>query len=223
MFYASYGSFMHELIEDYYNGRKTKDEMLVSFLTEFEEKVKGKRPKDSIVENYIKKGIAYLENFEPFRFKKVSIEEKVDFEINGHKFTGRIDYLGEDEDDFVIVDNKSRNLKPRSKREKPTVKDMELDSMLKQLYLYAEGVRQKYGKLPKLLCFNCFKAGVFIEEPFDMERYKEVLEWASKKVEEIAETEDWYPNEDFFTCNNLCGVSEYCCYHQASKKSKWRK
>ena len=37
--------------------------------------------------------------------------------------------MGEEDGYLVIVDNKSRDLKQRSKREKPTLKDKELDSM----------------------------------------------------------------------------------------------
>ena len=150
----------------------------------------------------------------------ISVEEKIDFKIGGLNFTGRIDYLGEEDGDLVIVDNKSRDLKQRSKREKPTLKDKELDSMLRQLYIYAEAVRQKYGRLPKLLCFNCFRTGVFIEEPFNEDAYHEALSWAQSKVEEISGADEFYPNREFFSCYYLCGLSNHCCYDREARAER---
>ena len=40
-FYASYGSFMHKLIEEFYKGIITKEEMLTKFLFGFQENVIG--------------------------------------------------------------------------------------------------------------------------------------------------------------------------------------
>ena len=187
-FYAAYGLFMHDLLEKYYKGENSKEEILMMFLTQFKERTKGTgRPKAVTVQKY---------------------------------FTVRIDYLGEENGYFVIVYNKSRDLKPRSGREKPTLKDKELDSMLKQLYIYDEAVRQKYCKLPKLLCFNCFRTGVFIEEPFNEDAYREALSWAQHKVEEISGADEFYPNREFFSCYYLCGLSNHCCYDLAARAER---
>ena len=84
--------------------------------------------------------------------------------------------------------------------------------MLRQLYLYAHGVKQKYGELPSLLCFNCFKNQQFIEEPFNQEAYEETLDWAGKTIETIASEEDVKPNIDYFQCRYLCGYHNDCCF-----------
>lgn len=86
--------------------------------------------------------------------------------MNGVPFIGYIDFLGELDGSLYVVDNKSRVLKPRSKREKPTKTDEELDAYLKQLYLYSAAVEEEYGVRPCKLCFNCFRTDTFIEEPF---------------------------------------------------------
>lgn len=216
-FYATYGSFMHKLLERYYRGELSKDDMLTTFLTNFSTEVKGARPQASTVEKYIKCGAEYLKGFEPFKFNMIDVEKKVEFNINGIPFVGYIDYLGEIDGEFVIVDNKSRDLKPRSKRAKPTVKDGELDLMLRQLYLYSAAVRQEYGKFPKLLCFNCFRTGTFIEEPFNEDAYKEAINWATNLVEEIMDTDDFYPLVDYFGCGFICGVSKECEYYESYK------
>lgn len=214
-FYASFGLFMHELLEGYYKNENTKEELLIKYLTQFMEKTKGAgRPSPETVQKYFDSGARFLRGLKPMKFKMVSVEEKIDFSIGNINFTGRIDYIGECDGEYVIVDNKSRDLKPRSKRIKPTKKDEELDSMLRQLYIYAAAVRRKYGKFPKLLCFNCFKTGMFIEEPFKKKEYDKAILWVRNKVEEIANAHEFHPNLDYFACKYLCGVGNDCCYNQ---------
>ena len=220
LFYSSYGSFIHKLIEQYYKGALTKDEMVTKFLTDFSKEVRGTRPQESTVTKYIQCGCEYLRSFQPFRFNMIDVEKRVEFNIDGTPFVGFIDYLGEEDGELVIVDNKSRDLKPRSKRAKPTLKDQELDSMLKQLYIYSAAVKQEYGKFPKLLCFNCFRTGTFIEEPFNEDAYNAAIEWAKKQVEDIKDADDFYPQIDYFSCNFICGVDKECEYYESYKSQR---
>lgn len=214
-FYSSYGSFMHKLIEDFYRGRLTREEMLIKFLSDFQEEVRGERPKDSIVKKYIRCGIKYLAGFTPFPYNTIDVEKRVKFHIYGIPFVGFIDYLGEsDNGDLIIIDNKSRSLKPRSEKEKPTAKDKELDEMLRQLYIYSRAVEEEYGRLPKWLCFNCFKSGEFIIEPFNEKAYDEAIEWAVNSVETIKDTNDFPPKGDYFSCRFICEVKNDCCYYE---------
>lgn len=217
-FYASYGSNMHRLIERFYKGELTKEQMLTEYLVNFRRDVKGVRPKESTFLKYLNGGIEYLKNFQHFPFKMLSVEEEVNFEIDGIPFTGFIDFLGTDEDgEFAVVDNKSRDLKPRSTRSKPTRKDEELDEVLRQLYLYCAAVEQKYGKLPKWLCFNCFRTGVFIKEPFRQEAYEEAKKWALDRIKQIREDDEFLPKPDAFSCYWICGVDHECNFAECWK------
>ena len=211
-FYASYGSFMHKLLELYYKGELTKEEMQMRFLSGFSKEVLGQRPPGSTVQKFIQQGIQYLREFEPFPYEPVAIEQKMSFKIGDFPFVGFIDYLGERDGELYIIDNKSKELKPRSKRKKPTQNDAELDEMLKQLYIYSAGVKQIYGKFPKSLCFNCFRANQFIEEPFNEETYNETVDWAVKSIEDIQSAEDFNPYVEFFSCKFICGYGNECCY-----------
>ena len=213
-FYGSYGSFMHKLIEDFYRGKLTKEEMTTKFLFDFQKEVKGERPKESTVQKYIKCGLDYLKSFEPFPYNMIEVEKKVKFDIEGIPFVGFIDYLGESDGDLVIVDNKSRDLKPRSHRKEPTAKDKELDDMLRQLYIYSAAVKQEYGRFPKALCFNCFKSKTFIEEPFDKKAYDEAIKWVVDSINAIKDTNSFPPKVDFFACEYICGVKDECCYYE---------
>ena len=216
-FYASYGKFIHKLLEEFYNGELSKDDMKMRFLVGFSDEVQGRRPSEKIVFSYIDKGISYLDSFEAFPYNMVDVEMKFEIDFDGVPLIGFIDYLGELDGEYYIIDNKSRDLKPRSNRKTPTKKDEELDEMLKQLYVYSAAVREKYGKYPKKLCFNCFKNGVFIEEPFVAEKYNETLLWVMKSIEDIknaSEDGSFPPNMEFFNCLYLCGYTDECEYWQ---------
>lgn len=213
-FYSSYGLFMHKLLEEYYRGELSKKEMLTEFLFGFQKEVQGERPKESVVQKYIKLGLEYLKTFKPFPYNMVDVEKEVRFKVEGIPFVGFIDYLGESDGEYIIVDNKSRDLKPRSNRDKPTSKDKELDEMLRQLYIYSAAVKQECGKFPKLLCFNCFKSGVLIKEPFKKEAYDEAIRWAVDSVNTIKDAEDFPPRVEFFACRYICGVKDDCCYYE---------
>lgn len=191
--------------------------MVTKFLFGFSDQVKGERPSASIVESYINKGVEYFENFQEFPFNMVDVEKSVEFEVAGIPMVGIIDFLGELDGEYYIVDNKSRDLKPRSKRANPTENDKLIDKMLRQLYLYSTGVLNEYGKFPKELCFNCFKSNTFIREPFKIEAYNEAVEWARENVDEIADTHLFRPNIDFFTCKYLCDFPHDCCYWDGGK------
>lgn len=223
-FYASYGSFMHKILERYYNGELTKSQMLTTFLKDFKTEVRGFRPKETTVKKFIDGAVEYLKSFKPFPFKMIAVEKKVEFKVGGEPFIGYIDYLGMDESDgeLVIVDNKSRDLKPRSKRGKPTLKDKELDEILRQLYIYSIAVEEEYGKLPKELCINCFKTGTFIREPFNMEAYHEAQVWVLNMIKDIKREEDFEENLNPFFCFWVCGVSDNCEYYQSTKTSNVR-
>ena len=211
-FYASYGSFMHKLLERFYGGQITKDEMMFEFLSGFSEQVRGDRPQESTVAKYIQDGIKCIDNLEPFQMNAVGVELKVKYEIEGIPFIGVIDYLGELDGEYYIIDHKSRALKPRSKRKKPTKNDNEIDEMMRQLYLYSAAVKQLYGKYPAYLCINCFRNGTFIKEPFDIDKYNETMRWVKNTVAFIEDNNDFSPNIEDFRCYNLCGYRDECVY-----------
>lgn len=212
MFFSSYGSFMHKLIESYYRGFLKKEDMPTEFLVNFSSKVAGSRPKEKVVKNYIESGLEYLKSFTPFPYKTLDVEKRVDFKIEGFSFVGYIDYLGEENGELVIVDNKSRDMRPRSFRKTPTRKDEELDEMLKQLYIYSLAVYQEFGKFPKYLCFNCFRTKTFIKEPFKEDECLKTKDWALQSIKDISETEGFSPHIDYFSCNYICGFGNYCEY-----------
>lgn len=213
-FYANYGSFMHKILERYYKGELKRSELVSEFLCGFSDNVIGKRPPQSTVNNYIDCGVEYLENFEDFDCETVAVEQNVEFEIEGKKFTGYIDYIGFKDGEYYIIDHKSSKIKMSSRRSKHTTTYSDFDKKLRQLYLYSVYIKREFGAYPKWLCFNCFRTNTFIKVPFDIDAFNATIEWALGLIEEIENTTDFYnPTINYFYCNWICGVNDHCDYY----------
>lgn len=216
MFYASYGTFCHDLIKRYYRHEIKADELAGEYLAGYQQNVKGFRPKGS--DKWMEQGLEYFRGFRPLPYEVLAVEQKYDFSVAGYQFTGIIDYLGRGEDgELYIVDNKSSDISPRSHRTKPTRKDEELDRKLRQLYLYSIPVASVYGRVPAGLCFNCFRTKVFVGNKYEPEAFSKTVKWAVRTIEEIRDAESFPPRCDYFYCHNICGYMEECCYAQEAE------
>lgn len=118
----------------------------------------------------------------------------------------------------MILDNKSRDLKPRSLRKKPTKSDGELDSYLRQLYLYSVPIKDLFDTYPDRLEFNCFRTGQLISEPFQEKALGTTKEWALQTIEKITENDDWSPQMDYWKCRYLCDLNQHCEYYQMNRR-----
>ena len=219
LFFADYGKFVHELIADFYSGRKSRQEVELEYLQRFREKVKSFAPNKKIFTNYFKDGLSYLRSLEPSANQVLAIEEETKFSVGDIPFIGYIDRVDRDKTgEISIIDNKSRKLKPRSGRKTPTKADEELDDYLRQLYLYSIPVKDMYGCFPSKLCFNCFRDKLTIEEPFRKEVFNSTLQWAADRVGEIAVETDFKPIVEYFKCRYLCEMQDYCEYYELSRR-----
>lgn len=214
-FFSDFGSWVHQLLEDYFTGRIPKEQLAGKYLSGFRAHVIGEAPSQKIRQSYLEQGKQYFKRFS-FPAREILLpEEKIHFNFAGHPFVVIIDLQSLDEEGkLCITDHKSHNLKPRSGRKKPTRSDEELDRYLRQLYLYAAAVREKHGAYPDYLEFNCFRTGTFIREPFRKEKLRETEQWAEDLIRTIRETDDWQPKEDYWFCTHLCDASGECKYRE---------
>lgn len=209
LFYSSYGSFVHGILEKFYKGELRKEELPVYYLTKYRECVVGERPKEPTPTNYFQSGLAYFKTFRPLTCEILEIEKKITFRIGEIEFVGIIDIVGRDEDGKIcIVDHKSRALKPRSSRS--SLNNRALDEIFRQLYLYSAAIRAEYGEFPSTLCINSFRTGNFIEETFSEQAYEQSVKWVFGKIEEIKNEENFNPCPEYCKCLWLCGVREKC-------------
>lgn len=216
-FFAEFGSYMHLILQLCFTGVLAKKDLSTFYLTHFKDNVRSKAPNQKIYQNYFEQGFRYLELFSFPKRTILGVEEKSDFVFAGKPFTGFIDVVSDD-GRLIITDHKSRTLKARSKRSMPTKADEELDKFLRQLYVYSAAVKDKYGKFPDLLEFNCFRSQQVIQEPFDLQKYYEVETWAADEIETITVNEDWTGEPEYWRCNFLCDVCKECEYKSMSGK-----
>ncbi len=216
-FFASFGSFVHAILAYFLNGEIRKDELVQYYILNFRKEVEGKAPSDKVFEGYFNGGYDYLKNCPLTPENTVAVELPVNFELNGHNFVGFVDYIRQEYGALILGDHKSRALKPRSNRKKPTQGDRELDKYYEQLYLYCKPVYELYGKFPDFLEFNCFRSGTVITEPFDKDKYDTVLLKFGEQPDKIADNESWHPSLEFFKCRYLCDKNAVCEYYQTNK------
>lgn len=219
-FFAEFGSLIHEEMEQYLSGEITEDELPMDYILKFSDRVVSNAPNPKMHKNYFNKGLEYMSDVDfPYDIDSVVwVEEKASFKIGGYPFVGVVDCLVDDkEDGLVLIDHKSRTLKKRSPRKKPTKSDLELDDYLKQLYLYCIPVKEKFGSFPKYLAFNCFrndKEDRLIKEPFDEDKFNEVVEWAKNTIDEIVNNESWNADPEFWKCKHLCSYNSSCEFYE---------
>lgn len=218
LFFSDYGNFMHLLLKMYFSGERTKDELVRAYLREFRTSVIGSAPNKKVFENYFVGGLNYLKDLKPFPYNTLSVETRAEFDVDGIPCIAYIDHIGELNGDIYITDHKSRQLRARSGREKPTRYDQELDEYLKQLYIYGIYIRQQLGKYPKYLLFNCFRGQLLIKEPFCEKNLEETKRWFTSRVEQITNETEFRPDLDWFRCTYLCDCNDYCEYFSLSRR-----
>lgn len=215
LFFSGYGSFVHELLADFYRGEKAQDAVVREYLTGFRARVAGKAPDHKIFGNYFQQGLSHLKELTMPEQQILGVEDRVSFQVGDRPFIGFIDLLLRDREngDITIMDHKSHALKMRSTRGKYTKGDEELDRYLRQLYLYSIPVEQAYGILPAWLSFNCYRTGTLIREPFSPAAFQAAKDWASQSIEQIIHADDFSPKMDYYFCKHICDVHDSCEYY----------
>lgn len=214
-YFAEYGSFIHDIIAKILTGEISKEDAPTYYMKHFYESVTTPAMSSSIWAKYYTLGLKYLRSFDFPHRDIIAVEERVRFDLDdGVPFIGYVDVISREQGKLVITDHKSHDLQPFSKKypEKKTKTDLELELYLRQLILYAYGVKLKYGEYPAVLEFNCFKTGTWITVPFNEDWVEPTLQWARDLHNAIRNETDWKPNEDYFFCHNLCDVRGSCEY-----------
>ena len=211
-FFSDYGTFVHRLIEQFLTGKLSKTDVLQSYICDFHDEIVSKAPTFTIFHKYFDDGLQYFQNITMPAGKLVGVEKSVEFKIDKYPFVGVIDRLSRTSKGLVLADNKSRALKPRSRRKKLLRSDEELDAYLRQLYLYSTAVEQEYHELPVSLVFNCFRTQTEIVEPFSKRAYEEAKRWAVDSIHQIENETEWRPCADYWQCTHICGACDECEY-----------
>lgn len=205
--FAEFGSLCHKVLEEFYRGEITVFDTLPRYLSLYDEYIKHKFPKTrngTMEKSYRNSGEEYFAEFENDfdGYEVIGIEEEFHIKIDGRNFTGYVDLILRDKDEeIVIVDHKSKS-KFNSADEK--------HHYARQLYLYSLYVKEKYGRYPKLLAFNMFRAKTIERIEFDENDCAEAEKWFTETIEKIYEDNEFKESPSKFFCDNICSVRANC-------------
>ena len=204
--FASYGTFVHSLMERYAKGELEIWDMPNVYEWEFDSAVPEKFPYNKYVvlrDSYYKQGLEYLKSFQGYDdYKILGVEENFEIKIDDWVFVGIIDLVFEDKDGKLII---------RDYKSKASFKDAkEQRDYARQLYLYSLYIKDKFGKYADELQFSMFRKQKIVPIQFDKNDLNEAKEWAKKTVRIIREAFDYPPTCDDFYADNLCNHRKYC-------------
>lgn len=205
--FAQYGTLAHELIEAWANNLLFASDLGAEWEHRYPAIVTEQFPYASkgYDVRYYEAGREYFDNFHGFgnNWEVLSVEEEFFSEIGGYLFRGFADLLLRNKDfgELMLVDHKSTSATSIKKS---------VEKHSKQLYFYAGMVQEKYGQAPSLLQINYFKAGKPWIIPFCKDKYLKVRDWAIETADEISFALEFPRREDYYFCNNLCSVRNFC-------------
>lgn len=209
-FWSSLGSISHSIIEEVEQGKIQRSQLVYEFTKRYGE-MPVQAPFKAIATNAYNGLHKYFSNYKGFSTKNLVIEEEFYVKFDHFWLRGYIDMYGNDKDgNITIIDHKISNPKGSS---------WETEKKIRQLYLYSSYIWLKFGKFPKWLVFNFIKENTYIREPFDLDKFKESVQWMKdtvKKIEDAENNEGYVYNANFsdFFCSNICGVRNSCPFYQ---------
>ena len=227
-FWAENGSIVHKVLEKIFNGEITASEAGTYYTECYESDIES-TAKPATMERTFEKCADYLSdsNFDWVEnYDILGVELKVDYELFGYKFIGFIDLLLQRKDNgkIILIDHKSSDYFFKRNGEVKANLKKKLDEYKRQMYMYSNAVKEKFGVYPDMLCWHHFKdGGKFSTVPFDMKEYEETMQWFLDRVHEIEEEELFEPvnpEENYFFCNNLCSYRNTCEYVLESRNKR---
>lgn len=211
-FYAQYGTFVHSLIDKANKKMIPASKVLEEYSSEYNKKITA--PIDPELEDaYFFAGYEYFSDFKGVIPGAEIIESETKHIIlNGHlEFSGIIDMVVKlPSGEIAIVDHKSTA--SRYFRGKTG------DSKFRQLYIYAEILKQKKGYYPNKLIFNCFREKKLITRDFDKSHHSEVIAWMNNMIRQIVSDmenfsnleNEWLAFPTYYWCKNICKHRSIC-------------
>lgn len=193
------GSHTHEYIERVIKGEFKGPEAAEKWLATLPN-LQFRTMKPSYLGNYVEKSYRFLEKFNGVKNEVVSVEEHIVIELPRIKLQMYIDLLTKN-DGIVITDWKSSK--------KFSKKDYE--KKVHQLYIYAMGVKEKYGEWPKEMYFYFYLENDYLCEKFDEKKIDKTMKWIDSVLDTIEKGVFPAKDKPDFFCHNICGVKS-CIY-----------
>jgi len=181
-------------------------------------------PEDTDIEKVLAKQdqfIDYLDTLDIDKFfanfKVLGTEIPVEFELNGNEIIGRVDLIIEDKNngETIIVDHKSSGHFLKKDGTPLKSKLDQFNDYKKQLYIYAMGVKQKFGISAQSLAWNHFlDKGAITEIPYREDECEETKNWVLETINLIENDQEFAAKKSFLWCNRLCSFRNDCLYKE---------
>lgn len=219
--FAEYGVFVHKILEDYENGELSIDQLKDVYEFGFDTEITLPFPKFKmdLKELYYRQGLEYFSLFKGWDDKYDILAAEKEFSMplitsEDWEFQGIIDLILREKttNKLVIVDHKSKSAF-KSKAEE--------SEYARQLYLYAEYVKNEYGEYPYKMVFNMFRKRNEVEFEFNEDEKDKAITWAIKTVHAIKNAFDYPPQCEEFYGNNLCNHRDYCEFKKEPEQERW--
>lgn len=199
--FAQHGKFAHSILERCLKGELAAFELADVFEQEYYANVTKQFPYYNIAKSFFDKTLLYFQQYDGFDGEILGVEEKLETKFGDYDFIGFADLIMRDKQGIYIVDHKSHSAF-KSKKER--------EEYFKQLYLYAECVKRKYGEYPYKLIFNMFRVPKLEEDIFCQNLCDFSVNWFVGSVTKILNNTNWDCKVDNWYCSNLCGMG--CVY-----------
>lgn len=223
-FFSEFGSYVHKILEKYYNCELSLFELSGHYEECFDENIKHTPPPNKYVdlkEVYYQKGLDFFNNLADFDFDTyeiLGVEKEIHFTIAEKEFIGFIDLLLREKatGNIIMRDHKSASIK-FLKNGQPSKKDVaHVLEFKRQQYIYSKAVKDEYETFPKTLQWNLFKDQYIYQIEFNEEEYNDAIRWAEETIDLISKECMWLPdNSNYFYCNHLCGYRNAACDYKA--------
>ena len=214
--YGEFGTCCHRVLERFVKGEIQQDELVNTYINEFDNTVKSGNDCYDKVSNLFDTGFNYFskcswKNLHLDGCKVIGVEYECRFKVGDNDFIGFIDLLVQDNSgELIVIDHKSGEY-PMNKSGTVKAKQKEkLESYKRQLYLYCKAVYDKFHKYPSKLVWNFFKTNDWLVIPFDETEYHNTLKWAQDLIFDIYLTVDFDSKPSFFFCHNICDYRMVC-------------
>lgn len=220
--FAEQGTLIHDILDKWAKKELKKEQLVSEYVRRYPDEVVTSFPRfmaRGYPEKTYQQGLSYFENFDEFPgFEIVSAEEKFEAPLKltdgtERPFVAFVDLVLRDEftGGLIVMDHKSKSWSEFRKHR---------EEMYKQQYLYSYFVHEKYNEWPTSLAFNLFKEGGKLDEQeFSMDKYNEVMQWATNAIHKIESYDilDWMeckeqkvPGKPDMFCSSICSVRSAC-------------
>ena len=212
--YSQFGSFCHSLLEQYLNGTIERNQLADKYENGFYDNVTEIIiNRSDPTEKLYNFGKEYFDNPNIVReiARPIFVEKNIQFMVDRYKFRGIIDLMFKDkEGKMVILDHKTSDYPIGKNGKIKKSKEEMMDGYIKQLALYAYGVRQLTGIKPEYIGWNFIRANQFYYISLTDEMIEDTLSWVKNTIQAIYDCEDFKKKESFIMCSTLCDMRDQC-------------